>query len=314
MEWSITTDCKSVALRASKVQILPGAQNNKYPSVFFRWVFIILLVLGESDLRHFREDLNTGSQICFEQSEADFVTKSFPAHKNENTTFNHVVFLWYFTNKTSYFCIFVIKYKINMKRILLIHGIFMNPLFLSYIGKNLKKNGYQVEFFSYPLFPKDKHIKYNFLKKINDYKPNVIVGHSLGGNITIHQINDISDCVEKIICLGSPLAGSSIAQEISDSFLSFIISKSIKEMLDTRVSKIESNLPVGMIAGTDNRIGMRLIFKAFTGDSDGTVALDETKVLNLKDRKELRVGHTSMLFSKDVVNEILYFIENDKFK
>ena len=34
VEWSITTDCKSVALRATQVQILPGAQNMS--SIFTR--------------------------------------------------------------------------------------------------------------------------------------------------------------------------------------------------------------------------------------------------------------------------------------
>lgn len=200
-----------------------------------------------------------------------------------------------------------------MKKVLLVHGIFMNPLFLSFIARNLKKKGYHVDFYKYPLLPKEKHIKDFYINKVEEYKPNVIIGHSLGGNITIHQMDKIEHSVDKIICLGSPLKGSSIAKEVSDTFLSFVITQPVKEMLNTRIDSVDGAIPVGMIAGTNDRLGMRLIFKALKGESDGTVEVEETKVDNLTDRKELYVGHTSMLFSKDVSEQIVHFIENNSF-
>lgn len=48
-EWSIATDCKSVALRATKVRILPGAppqtKNLPYGRFFYAVTFVRLLSL-----------------------------------------------------------------------------------------------------------------------------------------------------------------------------------------------------------------------------------------------------------------------------
>jgi hypothetical protein len=40
VEWSITTDCKSVALRASLVQIQPGAHEYKTTALKKLWFYI----------------------------------------------------------------------------------------------------------------------------------------------------------------------------------------------------------------------------------------------------------------------------------
>jgi hypothetical protein len=45
VEWSITTDCKSVALRASLVQIQPDAHQSKNTEILFRVFTLTILTM-----------------------------------------------------------------------------------------------------------------------------------------------------------------------------------------------------------------------------------------------------------------------------
>ena len=52
-EWSIAIDCKSIALWATEVRILPGAHNQKSPNTFEYWVIFVLRRGGfESERGH----------------------------------------------------------------------------------------------------------------------------------------------------------------------------------------------------------------------------------------------------------------------
>lgn len=92
----------------------------------------------------------------------------------------------------------------------------MRPLAMRLLAKRLRNEGYEVEIFGYPFYPKKKHLTDDFLQKVFEYKPEVVVGHSLGGNITAHQLSEISEHVKSVVCLGSPIAGSAIAKKISE--------------------------------------------------------------------------------------------------
>ena len=195
----------------------------------------------------------------------------------------------------------------------LVHGIFMRPFVMRLLAKRLQKEGYEVEIFSYPFYPKKKHLTDDFLQKVSEYKPEVVVGHSLGGNIIAHQLSEINERVKSVICLGSPLAGSAIAKKIKEGCLSFIIPKFASEILIQPVMLPAFSPTVAIIAGTKNTVGFRLVFPVLTGSNDGTVAAAETKRPNLMHRIEMPVGHTSMLWSPHVVKEIIHFIENGYF-
>ena len=200
-----------------------------------------------------------------------------------------------------------------MKKILLVHGIFMRPPVLWLLAKRLRKAGYEVEIFDYPLFPREHHVVDAFIKKVTTSRPHVIIGHSLGGNIAMHQLSEIRGVVQTIICLGSPVAGSAIAKKISEGIFSKLLSPTAHKMLTRAVVLNDSPQVVGIIAGIKNTFGFRLVFPVLSGESDGTVALSETKIPNLLHHSQMNVGHTSMLLSRDVVNQITHFIEKGYF-
>ncbi len=68
MEWSITTDCKSVALRASKVQILPDAHENLNAAVT-TVAFRFLLCIVEVDLNRGPQPAKSGGRFRAQQCE-----------------------------------------------------------------------------------------------------------------------------------------------------------------------------------------------------------------------------------------------------
>ena len=54
VEWSITTDCKSVAFGLRRFESFPAHIHAKIPIKYLMGIFACMCA-GESDLRHFRE-------------------------------------------------------------------------------------------------------------------------------------------------------------------------------------------------------------------------------------------------------------------
>ncbi len=202
----------------------------------------------------------------------------------------------------------------KMKKILLIHGVFRNPKFLIPLAERLRKDGYIVETFSYPFMPKSFHLFENFIKKVEEFRPDTIIGHSTGGNIAVRQINQIQDYVKRIICIGSPLASSSVSKKMAKSVLSPFLSKAARDMLHTPIVIPGNNkIPVGVLVGTDNRDGKNNLFKGYEGGGDGTVSIEETKIENTSDRHEIYASHVELPFNDEAFEKIINFIERESF-
>lgn len=200
------------------------------------------------------------------------------------------------------------------KKILLVHGVFMHPLVMFLLARRLRYFGYNVQCFGYPLRPTADEVGVNFVTAVDAYQPEVIVGHSMGGVMAIKSLPYYKNVPKRIVCLGSPLAGSVIARHVSRSFLSFVFSEASRELLVKGVhGYVGSETFVGLIAGTNRTIGFNTLFRVLSGDHDGTVALRETRSRAVHHRLHLPVGHTAMLFSVDVVDAIFNFIETGLF-
>ena len=203
--------------------------------------------------------------------------------------------------------------RIHMKRVLLVHGIFMNPAVMTLLSKRLEKNGYETATFGYPFHPNEEDLSTKLQTKVSEWKPDVAIGHSLGGNILVRQLLKLDRCLQSIICLGSPLNGSSVAKRVQSSPFSPLVSPAAQELLVGDLSIPETDIKVGLIAGTSSYIGFNLIFRTLEGESDGTVGLHETKVKNLTDWVTVDVGHTALVTSEKVIPHIVSFIEQQRF-
>ena len=73
-----------------------------------------------------------------------------------------------------------------------------------------------------------------------------------------------------------------------------------------------ANRELGIIAGTHN-VGLGRLFVKFEEDSDGTVAVSETRMPGATDFLTLPVSHTGMMLSARVAREAGAFLQTGRF-
>lgn len=200
-------------------------------------------------------------------------------------------------------------------KILLVHGVFMHPVVMSLLGSRLKRSGHEVKSFGYSMRPTHDEIGSQFVQAVDRFSPDAIVGHSMGGVIALRSLPFFAQPVRSVVCLGSPVLGSAIARKVAKSRLSFVFSQATKEILSRGCAEVVPGVLVGMIAGTRRSFGFNLVLPVFSRshEHDGTVAVHETKSKFVSDHITLEVGHTSMLFSQEVFQRVVDFIEMETF-
>lgn len=214
-----------------------------------------------------------------------------------------------------------------MKKVLLIHGMFMNAFAMIPFVNRLKSSGYEVRVFSYPLIPKEVDITSRFVKVVNDFQPHIVIGHSLGGTITIQHLNQFPS-LEKVVCLGSPLNGSLLGRTLSQNKTSWMLQKSIRLIAVEGVTIPEdTSVEVGVIAGTDDSFNLFRIASTFhlfrRSDgfddykklpvNDGVVLVSETMTKAETPHTKVFAGHIGLIFSKQVHEQTIHFIKKGFF-
>ena len=123
-----------------------------------------------------------------------------------------------------------------------------------------------------------------------------VVAHSLGGRIAVETYNRHAGLpAGRILCLGSPLAGSAAARGIAGRGLGCVSGRS-GALLRAGVARVPLDREVGMIAGS-HPIGLGRFFGQFRGDNDGTVGVEETRVPGLAAHRTVPVSHSGLVFS-----------------
>ena len=218
-----------------------------------------------------------------------------------------------------------------MEKVLLVHGMFMNAFLMSPFVKWLQSAGYEVKVFGYPLIPNVQDITTTFVKEVNSFCPAIIVAHSLGGTITVHNLRQFPS-VKKVVCLGSPLNGSFLGRAFAQGKTPWIIPESIR-LIATEGVVIPSgtSVEVGMIAGTKDApnlfklVGLLGLFGLLPNlkdsaslkklpENDGVVLVSETQVKENVPHTKVFTSHTGLVFSHDVYEQTLNFLKESKFK
>lgn len=207
--------------------------------------------------------------------------------------------------------------------VLLIHGILMNPLEMRYLGSQLEKSGFNVHYVYYQSVLKspaeNAAIINDKIKELN--LPDLhLVGHSLGGVLLIHLFDQVdpkkNDLPEgRIVMLGSPVAGSWIAQKVSEwPIVSPLLAKSMPNALSgVDIPDWNTDRDWGMVAGTKGQ-GLGLLTGGLPSTSDGTVLLEETFHPKQKEHIKVSKSHTALLFSKEVADLTSNFLNTGSFK
>jgi len=139
-----------------------------------------------------------------------------------------------------------------------------------------------------------------------------LVGHSLGGLIALETLASYQGLPPgRVVCLGSPLAGSCSARGLCQSHLTPLLGRSAT-LLRSGIYQLPRGRDVGVVAGS-LALGLGGLFGRLEGPSDGTVAVWETRLPGLTDHCVHRASHTGLIFSVPVAGLVAGFLREGRF-
>ena len=141
------------------------------------------------------------------------------------------------------------------------------------------------------------------------------VGHSLGG-LVIYRLFERFGAPPpgRVVFLGTPCVASRAALQASQSrFISALMGRSVaEELLTPHERRWRFARPLGIVAGSYS-LGVGQFLAGFEEDSDGTVAVSETRLPGATDHIVVPVSHMGMLVSARVARESAYFLREGRF-
>ena len=202
------------------------------------------------------------------------------------------------------------------EKVLLLHGLWMRSLVMRPLAARLRAQGFAVETIDYASIfrgpaPCIAHVAQRLQR---DAGATVhLVGHSLGGVIAVRAALAAGEAFRgRIVCLGSPLAGSATARGmIGRRGLGSLVGRSA-ELLARGVETLPVDREVGVIAGRRG-IGVGRLFHRLDAPNDGTVTVAETRVEGLTGHVEVEVSHTGLVYSREVARLTARFLHDGHF-
>jgi pimeloyl-ACP methyl ester carboxylesterase len=200
--------------------------------------------------------------------------------------------------------------------VILLHGVWMRSPAMLVLSSRLKARGFAPIRFDYAsLFRTPSKSMEKLAMKLYSFGngPVHMVGHSLGGLMAVETLNRYQKLpAGRVVCLGSPLAGSSTARALHEKHLGFMTGRS-GPLLRGGLVQVPNECEVGMIAGAKGR-GLGQLVKKFDGLHDGTVAVWETRIPGLREHLVVPTSHTGLVFSKEVAEHTANFLLNGCFE
>lgn len=200
--------------------------------------------------------------------------------------------------------------------VFLLHGLWMHAPTMRWFAARLKRDDFDAEPFGYySLLNNTERTVGNIAEALAAHPGSHVVAHSLGGLLALRAAMRISDVpVGRIVCLGTPLAGSRAAGGICDKIPAG--GKLIGQHLPLLLSGagcLPAGVEVGMIAGS-LPVGLGGLLAKFDGEHDGTVAIEETRIEGLADHIVLRASHSGLIFSNAAVEQASCFLREGHFR
>ncbi len=211
----------------------------------------------------------------------------------------------------------------SIDSVICVHGFWSHGTGMVLIKRHFENEyGLRTQLFSYPSVTgtldenADRLAEFIQQEKLENSH---IVAHSLGGVVSLRMLarGDI-DLKGRLVCMGSPLAGSRAAEFLSRvDWAGTIIGKTLPEgtlhsTANEWAGDVCERYDVGIIAG-NIPVGIGRLTGIFAEGSDGTVALSETQLDGATDHIELKVSHMGMLISRDVADQAVAFLKRGEF-
>jgi len=201
-----------------------------------------------------------------------------------------------------------------------VHGLFLNGAEFTLLRRRLAaQHGFQTHRFSYPTV---RGAMSGAIERLTRFVDRIdadqvhFIGHSLGG-IVLTRYFQLANPARpgRVVLLGSPLAGSSSARAVARHpvlrrVIGPLVNAELVDDCDPRTWQCGRDL--GLIAGT-SPMGLGRLFARMREDSDGTVAVSETKLPGHTAHLALPVSHMGMLVSSRVARHVGSFLASGRF-
>lgn len=199
--------------------------------------------------------------------------------------------------------------------VILLHGLWLRGFTLKPLAWRLAAAGFAPETFDYPSVrggPEPAVAR--LVARIRAHGgPVALVGHSLGGSIALQALRREPGLpVRRVVCLGSPLAGSAAAAGLSRRPAFARLLGRSRGLLASGIGPWDGAVPVGVVAGA-MPVGLGRMFGGFEGPHDGTVAVAETRVPGLAGHCVVRASHSGLLFSSRAAAQVAAFLRDGSF-
>ena len=205
---------------------------------------------------------------------------------------------------------------------MLVHGLWMRGLSMLALRQRLADAGFAVHGFEYASVAAGPRRAVDSLRgrmrALARDRPDTrvhLVGHSLGGLVALQCVDAFADGLPpgRIVCLGTPLAGSAAARGLLEWPLGErVLGGSVTALLDG-VPAWRGARDVGVVAGTLQH-GLGAWFGHFDGAHDGTVAVPETRIDGLADHVVIDASHSGLIFSDAALVQAIAFMQDGRFR
>ena len=211
------------------------------------------------------------------------------------------------------------------EQVVLLHGLGRTRFSMAKVDKSLARAGFHTRNVGYP------STRYDIDSLTKTYIGRVVetcreqgadaihfVTHSLGG-ILIRQYLQTHSLSEgsRIVMLAPPNQGSELAEWLR----SFRLYRWLLGPAGQQLGTGENSMPgmlkpveaeIGVIAGNDHAFSPFSFL--FEGDNDGKVAVQRARLPEMRDFLVVPQGHTFLMNDQAVIEQIVFFIRNGRFK
>ncbi len=202
-----------------------------------------------------------------------------------------------------------------MREVILAHGLWVPGFAMKPLAARLKRAGFHCHTFSYmgTAQPPEAHAE-RLARFARDIGPAHFVGHSMGGLVMLEAlIRHPETAVGRVVLLGTSTNGNFAGRRLArHAFGRWLLGASEglwREGGGRRWTRVER---LGVIAGT-RPIGLGRLLGSLAGTNDGVVMMNETTIEGMSERIALPVGHSQMIISARVAQNVALFLAAGRF-
>jgi pimeloyl-ACP methyl ester carboxylesterase len=203
---------------------------------------------------------------------------------------------------------------VQAAQVILVHGLWVPGWVMQPLAARLARAGFACRTFSYMGAGKPLEVHAEKLARFaRDLGPAHFVCHSMGGLVALAALQSASVAVGRVVLLGTPARGCYAGRRLARyPGGRWFLGESEALWREGRAARWTRPEPLGVLAGSVP-LGLGRLFGPLPGVNDGVVSLAETEVEGMAARTVVPVGHSEMLFSARVADNIAAFLGKGSF-